>query len=142
MVLRCWEEDAVSLDGNYYKAPYPLDTGVQKYPAARIASEAGGKGEIDDKGNVRRISVVPPPYRTRRPPIFVATSKSDDSVRYCGRMGFHPTYFSKFDGHRSATRRSSTSRRPTRSASASRSGSGRTSCAGPTSPPAWRSATR
>jgi alkanesulfonate monooxygenase SsuD/methylene tetrahydromethanopterin reductase-like flavin-dependent oxidoreductase (luciferase family) len=40
---------------------------------------------------------VPPTYKKRRPPIFVATSKSDDSVRYCGRNGFIPTYFSKFD---------------------------------------------
>jgi alkanesulfonate monooxygenase SsuD/methylene tetrahydromethanopterin reductase-like flavin-dependent oxidoreductase (luciferase family) len=100
MVLRCWEEDSVVLDGDYYQAPFPLDTGVQKYPAARIASEAGGAGEIDAAGNVRRISVVPPTYKKRRPPIFVATTRSDDSVRYCGRNGFIPTYFSKFDSIR------------------------------------------
>lgn len=98
MVMRCWEEDEVSLDGNYYQAPFPLATGVKGYPAARIASEAGAPNEIDAAGNVRKISVVPPPYNKRRPPIFVATSKSDDSVRYCGRNGFIPTYFSKFEG--------------------------------------------
>lgn len=98
MVLRCWEEDSLILDGNYYKAPFPLDTGVAGYPAARIAREAGAPGEVDDEGSVRRISVVPPPYQKRRPPIFVATSKSDESVRYCARNGFIPTYFSKFEG--------------------------------------------
>ena len=97
MVLRCWEQDSVSLDGNYYKAPYPLDTGVQGYPAARIAGEAGAPGEIDEQGNVRKISVVPATYKKRRPPVFVATSKSEDSVRFCARHGFHPTYFTKFD---------------------------------------------
>ena len=97
MVLRCWEEDAVSLDGPHYQAPFPLSTGVKGYPAYKIASEAGAHGEIDAQGNVRKISVVPAPYQRRRPPIFVATSKSDDSVRYCGRNGFIPTYFSAFE---------------------------------------------
>ncbi|MBX6427255.1 MAG: LLM class flavin-dependent oxidoreductase [Variibacter sp.] len=97
MVLRCWEEDAVSLHGNYYQAPYPIETGVVGYPAAPIAREAGAPGEIDEQGNVRRISVVPAPYKKRRPPVFVATSKSDESVRFCARHKFHPTYFAKFD---------------------------------------------
>ena len=97
MVLRCWEEDAVALDGPHYQAPFPLATGVQGYPAQRIAAEAGAHGEIDAEGRVRKISVVPATYQRRRPPIFVATSKSDDSVRYCGRNGFIPTFFSKFE---------------------------------------------
>ena len=41
---------------------------------------------------------MPAPYQKPHPPIFVATSKSDESVRYCGRNGFIPTYFSKLDG--------------------------------------------
>jgi alkanesulfonate monooxygenase SsuD/methylene tetrahydromethanopterin reductase-like flavin-dependent oxidoreductase (luciferase family) len=98
MVLKCWEQDSVTLDGAYYQAPYPLATGVEGYPAARIAHEAGAPGEIDAAGNVRRISVVPAPYRKTRPPIMVATSKSDDSVRYCARNGFVPVYFTKLDG--------------------------------------------
>jgi alkanesulfonate monooxygenase SsuD/methylene tetrahydromethanopterin reductase-like flavin-dependent oxidoreductase (luciferase family) len=71
---------------------------VRNYPAVAIARDAGALGEIDADGSVRRISVVPAPYQKPHPPIFVATSKSDDSVRYCGRNGFIPTYFSKLDG--------------------------------------------
>ncbi len=97
MVLKCWEEDAVTLDGDTYQAPFPLATGVQGYPAHVIASQAGAPGEIGTDGSVRRISVVPATYKRRRPPIFVATSKSDESVAYCGRMGFIPTFFSKFE---------------------------------------------
>src|SRR5205823_13706094 len=67
MVLRCWEEDSIVLDGNYYQAPFPLGTGVEKYPAARIAREAGADDEIDDAGSVRRVSVVPPTYRNAVP---------------------------------------------------------------------------
>jgi alkanesulfonate monooxygenase SsuD/methylene tetrahydromethanopterin reductase-like flavin-dependent oxidoreductase (luciferase family) len=97
MVLKCWEEDAVSLDGNYYQAPYPLDTGVVGYPAAPIASQAGVPGEVDEKGHLRKLSVVPATYKKRRPPIFIATSKSEDSVRFCAKHKFRPTYFTKFD---------------------------------------------
>ena len=97
MVLKCWEEDSVALDGATYQAPFPLATGVQGYPAHAIASQAGAPGEIGPDGSVRRISVVPATYQRRRPPIFVATSKSDQSVEYCGRMGFIPTFFSKFE---------------------------------------------
>ena len=71
---------------------------MRNYPAVAIARDAGARGEIDADGNVRRISVVPAPYQRPHPPIFVATSKSDDSARYCGRNGFIPTYFSKLDG--------------------------------------------
>jgi len=98
MVLRCWQDESVRLDGHFYKAPYPFDTGVTGYPAAAIAAAAGAPGEIGHDNSVQRISVVPAPYQKPHPPVFVATSKSDDSVRYCARHGFIPTYFSKFDG--------------------------------------------
>lgn len=97
MVMKCWEEEALTLDGNYYQAPYPLDTGVVGYPAAPIASEAGAPGEVDASGALRKLSVVPALYKKRRPPVFIATSKSEDSVRFCAKHKFHPTYFTKFD---------------------------------------------
>ena len=96
MVLRCWEQESVVLDGNYYQAPFPLQTGVQNYPAVQIAREAGAIGEIAG-GSVRRVSVVPRPFQTPHPRVMVALSKSDDSVRYCARNGFIPTYFSKIE---------------------------------------------
>ena len=55
---------------------------MRNYPAVAIARDAGARGEIDADGNVRRISVVPAPYQKPHPPVFVATGKSDDSVRY------------------------------------------------------------
>ena len=56
------------LDGRYYKAPYPLETGVRNYPAVAIARDAGASGEIDADGSVLRISVVPAPYQKPHPP--------------------------------------------------------------------------
>ena len=127
MVLRCWQEMVV-LDGRYYKAPYPLDTGVSNYPAVAIARDAGARGEIDADGNVRRISVVPAPYQKPHPPVFVATSKSDNWVRYCGRNRFNPT--SSPNSMASSGKAGSMSKRPPRLAGSSASASTRTSYAG------------
>jgi|TARA_B110000263_G_scaffold96447_1_gene84259 alkanesulfonate monooxygenase SsuD/methylene tetrahydromethanopterin reductase-like flavin-dependent oxidoreductase (luciferase family) len=98
MVLKCWTEESVRLDGKYYQAPYPLETGVEDYPAWKIASEAGVVGEIDENGAVQRISVVPKPYQKPHPPVMVAASKSPDSIKFCAKHGFIPTYFMTTQG--------------------------------------------
>jgi alkanesulfonate monooxygenase SsuD/methylene tetrahydromethanopterin reductase-like flavin-dependent oxidoreductase (luciferase family) len=98
MLLECWTKDEVELKGEFYEAPYPHDTGVVGYPARKIASEAGGFGEIDAEGNVRKICVVPKPYQDPHPPVMVAASKSVDSIRFCAKHGFIPVYFMQLDG--------------------------------------------
>ena len=98
MMLRCWTEDTLELRGQYYSAPYPYETGVQGYPAAPIASQAGGHGEIDASGAVRKISVVPKPYQQPYPPVMVAASKSVESIRFCAKHGFIPVYFMPTEG--------------------------------------------
>jgi alkanesulfonate monooxygenase SsuD/methylene tetrahydromethanopterin reductase-like flavin-dependent oxidoreductase (luciferase family) len=97
MVIDCWTKPSVRLDGNFYKAPYPLDTGVVGYQGWKIARDAGTEGEVDENGAIQRISVVPSPYQHPHPPVFVATSKSDASIEYCASKGFIPCYFSNFD---------------------------------------------
>jgi len=104
MLLKCWTEDSVALNGTYYKAPYPFETGIAGYPAHKIAGEAGTEGEVDANGNIRRISVVPKPKQSPHPPVFVATSKSIDSVKYCARNGFNPVYFTPLDKLATATK--------------------------------------
>ncbi len=98
MLLECWTKDEVDLKGEFYEAPFPHDTGVVGYPANRIASEAGGHGEIDADGNVRKICVVPKPYQDPHPPVMVAASKSVDSIRFCAKHNFIPVYFMQLDG--------------------------------------------
>jgi alkanesulfonate monooxygenase SsuD/methylene tetrahydromethanopterin reductase-like flavin-dependent oxidoreductase (luciferase family) len=93
MVLECWQTESTVLDGKYYQAPYPLETGVKNYPAAAIAREAGLPGEIDESGSVRKICVLPKPYQKPYPPVFVAASKSRDSIKFCAKHGFRPVYF-------------------------------------------------
>jgi alkanesulfonate monooxygenase SsuD/methylene tetrahydromethanopterin reductase-like flavin-dependent oxidoreductase (luciferase family) len=98
MVLQCWQQDSVRLDGKYYQAPFPLDTGIVGYPARKITQSAGTEGEVDDSGALRRFSVVPAPYQRPHPPIFVAVTRSEPSVRYCARNGFTVVHFSKGEG--------------------------------------------
>ena len=93
MILKCWTEQATVLDGKYYQAPYPLETGVENYPAWEIARDAGVDGEVDAKGNTRKICVVPKPFQKPYPPVFVAASKSRESIEFCAKHGFRPTYF-------------------------------------------------
>jgi alkanesulfonate monooxygenase SsuD/methylene tetrahydromethanopterin reductase-like flavin-dependent oxidoreductase (luciferase family) len=95
MLLRCWRDDSIDFDGEFYKAPYPFDTGVVDYPASWSAKHAGAEGEVDDDGHVRRIAVCPKPYTKPHPPIFVAIASSPDSIRFAARNGFRPVYFTK-----------------------------------------------
>lgn len=93
MILDCWQNESTVLDGKYYQAPYPLDTGVQGYPAAAIAAAAGAIGEMGADGATRRVCVVPKPFQKPYPPVFIAASKSRESIEFCAKHGFRPTYF-------------------------------------------------
>jgi alkanesulfonate monooxygenase SsuD/methylene tetrahydromethanopterin reductase-like flavin-dependent oxidoreductase (luciferase family) len=103
-LIQCWTEESVVLDGPTYKAPFPIG-GVADYPAAHTARLAGAAGEIDDQGRVARACVVPKPWQRPHPPVFVATTKSAESVDYCARNGFVPTYFTGTDKIAASARR-------------------------------------
>jgi alkanesulfonate monooxygenase SsuD/methylene tetrahydromethanopterin reductase-like flavin-dependent oxidoreductase (luciferase family) len=92
-LIAAWTEESVVFDGPTYKAPFPR-SGIESYPAAHTARAAGAHGEVDDDGRVARICVVPKPYQKPHPPLFVATTRSIESVEYCARRGYSPTYFS------------------------------------------------
>jgi alkanesulfonate monooxygenase SsuD/methylene tetrahydromethanopterin reductase-like flavin-dependent oxidoreductase (luciferase family) len=93
MVLKCWTEDAVKLDHDTYKAPFPA-TGVEGYPAWRTSMAAGAEGETDGNGRITKICVVPKPYQRPHPPVMVPTTKSIESIEFCARRGFIPVHFS------------------------------------------------
>lgn len=93
MVLKCWTEESVRIKGNYYEIPYPYETGIEGYPAADTASKAGVKGEIDAEGRVQRVAVVPKPYQMPYPRCFVAAMKSRETISFCSKHGFIPSYF-------------------------------------------------
>ncbi|MBT3400635.1 MAG: LLM class flavin-dependent oxidoreductase, partial [Rhodospirillaceae bacterium] len=98
MVLDCWTKDSVELNGKFYQAPYPHDTGIANYEGYEIAREAGAEGEIDDDGVLRRISVVPSPYQKPHPPVFCAVARSRATIEFAAKHGFRPSYFNPTDG--------------------------------------------
>ena len=95
MVLEFWKDEASRIDGKYYQVPYPFKEGVQGYPAATTAAEAGVEGEVGPDGSIQKVSVLPKPYTKPHPPCFVAAMKSLETISFCAKHGFIPTYFMK-----------------------------------------------
>ena len=97
MVLDFWTEEGSRKKGNYYQVPYPFEEGVTGYPAAPTASEAGVEGEVGEDGSIQRVAVLPKPYQKPYPRCFVAAMKSLETISFCAKHGFIPTYFMKDD---------------------------------------------
>ena len=97
MVLDFWTEEASRVKGDYYQVPYPYESGVSGYPATDTAAAAGVNGEVNDNGNIHKVAVVPKPYQKPHPPCFVAAMKSLETISFCSKHGFIPTYFMKDD---------------------------------------------
>jgi alkanesulfonate monooxygenase SsuD/methylene tetrahydromethanopterin reductase-like flavin-dependent oxidoreductase (luciferase family) len=95
IALKAWTEESFSHNGRTWQIPYPHDTGVVDWPLARagVTQRLGAPGEVDADGHTRRVSVVPALFTKPHPPIFCAGSGSQDTVDFCARKGFIPTYF-------------------------------------------------
>ena len=93
IVLEAWGQDSIEHDSASWQIPYPYQEGVD-WLMRDATSRLGAPGEVDADGRIRRVSVVPAPYTRPHPPVFVASQASLETVEYCGRKGFVPTYFS------------------------------------------------
>jgi alkanesulfonate monooxygenase SsuD/methylene tetrahydromethanopterin reductase-like flavin-dependent oxidoreductase (luciferase family) len=93
IMLAAWTRDSFAYDGEFSQVPFPFETGIVGYPAADTAALFGADGEVDDHGTLRKVSVVPSPFQRPHPPVFVAASNSDESIRYCARNGFVVCHF-------------------------------------------------
>ncbi len=91
IMLAAWARDSFAYDGEFSKVPFPF-TGTS-YPAADTASKFGAPGEVGDDGLIKKVSVTPAPYQRPHPPVFVAASNSDESIRYCAGKGFVVAHF-------------------------------------------------
>ncbi|HZQ29079.1 MAG TPA: hypothetical protein VFA94_15385, partial [Acidimicrobiales bacterium] len=94
MVLQAWTESTIESNGRW-QIPFPYDEGIDWTMTA--TKELGAIGEMDDNNRIRRVSVVPAPLTQPHPPVFVSSNASRETVEYCGRRGFIPTYFSKIE---------------------------------------------
>lgn len=93
IVLDAWTQDSIERNSATWQIPYPYEDGVA-WLMRDATSRLGAPGELDAGGRIRRVSVVPAPYTRPHPPVFVASQASLETVEYCGRKGFVPTYFS------------------------------------------------
>lgn len=92
LVISAWTQDSIEHNSDTWQFPYPYGEGVQ-WDMWETTARLGAPGEIGENHNVQRICVTPAPYTQPHPPIFVAANASQETVEYCGRRGFIPTYF-------------------------------------------------
>lgn len=92
IVQKAWTEDCFSYDGQHYKVPFP-HSGIEGWAAPEWTRDFGSEGEIDDKGVIRKIGVVPRPYQEPHPPIWAPFTLSEKSLVDCARRGIMPWVF-------------------------------------------------
>ncbi len=95
IMLKAWTQDSFDHHSRNWQIPYPYETGVTDWPLARagVTQRFGAPGEIDAEGHTRRVVVAPAPYTRPHPPVFVSGSGSPETIAFCGKHGFVPTYF-------------------------------------------------
>jgi alkanesulfonate monooxygenase SsuD/methylene tetrahydromethanopterin reductase-like flavin-dependent oxidoreductase (luciferase family) len=99
IVLKAWTQDSMNHKGKIWQIPYPAETGVTDWQLAHtdVTQRLGALDEVDENNNVVNVSVCPAPYTDPHPPIFVSGSGSPETIEYCAKMGFIPTYFTNID---------------------------------------------
>ena len=85
-----WTQESIEYDGEYYKIPYPYKEGITRWPVAEWTRAYGAPGEVDDKGVIRRICVVPKPYQQPHPQLFQPFSVSENTIRYTAQSSIVP----------------------------------------------------
>jgi alkanesulfonate monooxygenase SsuD/methylene tetrahydromethanopterin reductase-like flavin-dependent oxidoreductase (luciferase family) len=95
MVVDAWTQETITHQSARWQIPYP-PSGIE-WKAHETTERLGAHGEIGPDGTVERICVTPSPYTKPHPPVFVASNASQETVEFCGRRGFVPTYFSRSD---------------------------------------------
>lgn len=95
LVVKAWTQESFTHKGPAWQVPYPYEAGIEDWPLARagVTQKLGALGEVDEAGVWRRASVAPAPYTRPHPKVFVAGSGSPETIEFCGRHGFVPTYF-------------------------------------------------
>jgi alkanesulfonate monooxygenase SsuD/methylene tetrahydromethanopterin reductase-like flavin-dependent oxidoreductase (luciferase family) len=93
LVLEAWTKDSIRWNSANWQIPFPYDDGIA-WPMASVTARLGAEGEVGTDGRLRSASVCPAPYTTPHPSVFVASNASQETVEYCARKGFVPTYFS------------------------------------------------
>jgi alkanesulfonate monooxygenase SsuD/methylene tetrahydromethanopterin reductase-like flavin-dependent oxidoreductase (luciferase family) len=87
IIKAAWTQDVLSYKGEFYEVPFPYEEGIRDWVLGDITRERGAPGELDDEGVIRGVSVVPKPYQKPYPPVFMAFSLSETSIRFAAKEG-------------------------------------------------------
>lgn len=93
VIFKAWNNDVFEHKGKHYQVPYPHETGIDGWAAVEWTREHGADGEIDDKGVIRKIGIVPACYERNHPPIWVPMNMSPASMQAAAKRGFMPWIF-------------------------------------------------
>lgn len=81
-----WTKDSIRFQGKHYRVPVDSVAGPPRWPVARTwTARYGAPGEVDDAGNLQRISVVPKPYTQPYPQLWQAYSGSTETIEWCAQ---------------------------------------------------------
>jgi alkanesulfonate monooxygenase SsuD/methylene tetrahydromethanopterin reductase-like flavin-dependent oxidoreductase (luciferase family) len=91
IVKMAWAQESIRFKTKYYEVPTPYEQGIRRWPVAKNwTAKYGAPGEVDEKGVVQRICVVPKPYTQPHPPIWQPFSVSEKTIRWCAAENIVP----------------------------------------------------
>jgi alkanesulfonate monooxygenase SsuD/methylene tetrahydromethanopterin reductase-like flavin-dependent oxidoreductase (luciferase family) len=93
VMVKAWTQDAFDFNGKHYQVPFPYDEGIAGWAGVDWTRRFGAEGEIDDEGIIRKVGVVPRPYQTPHPPVFVPFTASPSTLISAARRGATPFMF-------------------------------------------------
>jgi hypothetical protein len=85
-----WTQETVQYKGEYYQIPYPYEEGIRRWPVAEWTWTYSAPGEVDDKGVIRRICVVPKPYQQPHSRLFEPFSVGETTIKYTASPNIVP----------------------------------------------------
>lgn len=95
IVKLAWTQESFSYDGKYYKVPFPFE-GIKRWPPSDVTEEFGAPGELDEKGVIRKICVIPKPFQHPHPPLWQPFSLSESTMRFTARNDIMPWIIKTF----------------------------------------------
>lgn len=90
IIRKAWTQDTINHDGKFYKIPYPYEEGITRWPAAEYTRKYGAPGEVDEKGVIRNVCVIPRPYQDPHPPMMQPFGASERTIINCAKNNITP----------------------------------------------------
>ena len=90
IIRLAWTQDAIDYDGKYYQIPTPYKEGISNWPPRSWTNTYGAPGELDEKGTIRKVCVIPKPYQDPHPPLWQPFAVSETTIRRTAQRGIVP----------------------------------------------------